>query len=187
MCIITSSSKISKPIHCPHQTPQTTQLTSSFDVNRVTIQTINAQTVTSLSLPLPLSLSHSPITQSTHPSIDPSDPSHSNNPTTLPIRPSNRTATPTHLTRPARKARPNIQCRIPQKEIPRPQQHTHRLSRHNRPILRRRHMRQAKRVPKHHIFLLNPPFGILSNPGHQIGVNCVGLPAGLRHVAAGGM
>lgn len=56
-----------------------------------------------------------------------------------------------HLTRRPRKARRHIQCRIPGEEVSRPQQHRHRLSRHDREILWAGEMDNAKGVPEHDI------------------------------------
>ena len=53
-----------------------------------------------------------------------------------------------HLTRRPRKTRQNIQCRIPRKEIPRPEQQRHRLGGHDGVILWGWEVRDAEGVPE---------------------------------------
>jgi len=88
------------------------------------------------------------------------------------------------MTRERTRARLNIQPRILNKKVIRPQNQTNTLRRHKREILRTREMRQSKGVPQHHIGILDIAGGGILDPLRE---SHGGLSAGLRDVFAGGV
>lgn len=60
----------------------------------------------------------------------------------------NHSLTLPHATRDTAVARRDIQRRIPREEVPWPEQQSHRLSWHDGEVLRRREVRDTKRVPE---------------------------------------
>ena len=87
-------------------------------------------------------------------------------------------------TRTARKGRRNIQAWIPLKEISRPQQQRHRLRRHDRIVLRRWEMDDAKGMPEHDICICDGFGRIRSDP---CGEAVRWFTGSLRDMATGGV
>lgn len=92
-----------------------------------------------------------------------------------------------NLTRPTRIARRHVQRGILCEEMPRPQQHRHRLRRHDGEVLWRGKVRQPKRVPEHDVRVVDGGGGVRGDPGGEVCVCGVGGAGGLRDVTAGRM
>ncbi len=97
---------------------------------------------------------------------------------------SNHTPTSPRTRNSPRIIRRHIQRRIPHKEIPRPQQHSHWLRRHDGKVFRCREMRQSKGMPQDDVFIVDFRGRVGCDP---FGDAAGGFPGGLGHVAACGV
>lgn len=89
-----------------------------------------------------------------------------------------------HLARRPRKTRHHIQRRIPNKEIPRPQQQRHRLGRHDGKVLGAGEMDDAEGVPENDVGPGDVLGGVVGDPlGQALG----GFAGALGDVPAGGV
>lgn len=78
----------------------------------------------------------------------------------------------------------DIQAWIPREEVPRSEQQTHRLGRHDGKVLRSWEVSEAECVPQHDIGVFEVGGWVRRDPG---GYALRGLARGLRDVAAGGV
>lgn len=69
-----------------------------------------------------------------------------------------------HLRRRRRVTRWDVERRVLQKEIPRPQQQRHGLRRHDRVIFWRREVRDPKGVPQHDVGVIDALIPVLGDP-----------------------
>lgn len=91
-----------------------------------------------------------------------------------------------HLTRRARITRRHIESRIPQKEIPRPQQHRHGFRRHDWVVFWRGEVIEAESVPEDYVYVVNRLVGG-GGGGDPFGEAAGGEAGGLGDVPAGGV